>query len=126
MYRRIVYLFISFSFSYLVCNQIWLNYIMNDRHFGYITKSLKETLSGKHFLVFLKIARFNLSQGVVSLCDSAIVWYERVWGFIHNEKLHLRRTVKVKIPITDHFFRSSSFVFHFEWFKMLWECYLKF
>ncbi len=32
--------------SYLVCNQIWLNYFMNDRlDFGYITKSLKETLT---------------------------------------------------------------------------------
>ncbi len=51
---------------------------MNDRHFSYITKSLKETLSEKHFLVFKKLARFNLSQGVVSLCDSAIVWYDEL------------------------------------------------
>jgi hypothetical protein len=29
--------------SYLVCNQIWLNYFMDNCHFGYITKSLKET-----------------------------------------------------------------------------------
>jgi hypothetical protein len=34
---------------------------------------LKETLSEKHFLVLKKLARFNLSQGVVQLCDSAIV-----------------------------------------------------
>jgi hypothetical protein len=28
--------------SYLLYNQIWLNYFLNDRHFGYITKSLKK------------------------------------------------------------------------------------
>ncbi len=28
-------------------------------------------------------------------------------------------------PITDHFFRTSSSVPHFELFKMLWKCYLK-
>jgi hypothetical protein len=27
-----------------VCSQIWLNYFLDDRHYGYITKSLKETL----------------------------------------------------------------------------------
>jgi len=43
-YRR----FLSFFFllSYLVCSQIWLNYFLDDYHFGYITKSLKETLVG--------------------------------------------------------------------------------
>jgi hypothetical protein len=30
-----------FFFKYLVCNQIWLNYFLNDHHFGYITKSLQ-------------------------------------------------------------------------------------
>jgi hypothetical protein len=28
-------------FLYLVCNQIWVNYFLNDCHFGYITKSLQ-------------------------------------------------------------------------------------
>jgi hypothetical protein len=28
----------SFLLSYLVCNQIWLNHLMNDCHFSYITK----------------------------------------------------------------------------------------
>jgi hypothetical protein len=32
--------------SYLVCSQIWLNHFLDDRHFAYITKSLKETLFG--------------------------------------------------------------------------------
>jgi len=32
------------TFSYLICSQIWLNYFVNDHHFGYIAKSLKETL----------------------------------------------------------------------------------
>jgi hypothetical protein len=37
-----IYLFINkiFPLSYLVCNQIWLNYFVNDHHFGYITKIL--------------------------------------------------------------------------------------
>jgi hypothetical protein len=38
--------YIYFLLSYLVRSQIWLNYFLDDRHFGYITKSLKETLVG--------------------------------------------------------------------------------
>ncbi len=30
--------------SYLFCSQIWLNYFLDDSHFGYITETLKETL----------------------------------------------------------------------------------
>jgi hypothetical protein len=40
-YRKILFFFIL---SYLVCNQIWLNYFLDDHHFDYITKSLKETM----------------------------------------------------------------------------------
>jgi hypothetical protein len=41
-YRRILYLFPP---SFLLCNQIWLNYFLDDCcHFGYGTKSLKQTL----------------------------------------------------------------------------------
>jgi len=32
-----------FILSYQVCSQIWLNYFVNDPHFGYITKTLNET-----------------------------------------------------------------------------------
>ncbi len=39
--RRILCFFLP---SYLLCSQIWLNYFLDDYHFGYITKSLKETL----------------------------------------------------------------------------------
>ncbi len=39
-YRRIL---VSFLLSYLVCNPIWLNYFLYDRHLGYITKSFKNT-----------------------------------------------------------------------------------
>jgi hypothetical protein len=28
--------------------------------------------------------------------------------------------------MTEHLFISSSYVFHFEWFNFLLECYLKF
>jgi hypothetical protein len=28
----------SFIFSYMIYNQIWLNLVMDDGHFGYITK----------------------------------------------------------------------------------------
>jgi hypothetical protein len=31
----------SFLLSYLVCSQIWLNHLMNDCHFSYITKLKK-------------------------------------------------------------------------------------
>ncbi len=34
-------------------------------------------------------------------------------------------TTRLELPITDHYLRSSSSVLHFEWFKMLGECYLK-
>jgi hypothetical protein len=40
-YRMILFFFLT---SYLLCSQIWQNYFLDDRHFGYITKSLKETL----------------------------------------------------------------------------------
>jgi len=33
-----------FLLSYQVHSQIWLNYFVNDDHFGYVTKSLKKTL----------------------------------------------------------------------------------
>ncbi len=33
--------------SYLLCSQILLNYFVDDHHFGYITKSLKETVFGR-------------------------------------------------------------------------------
>jgi hypothetical protein len=39
-YRRILFLF--FLLSYLVCSQIWLNHLMDDRHFNYIKKNLKK------------------------------------------------------------------------------------
>jgi hypothetical protein len=42
-YRRTLFFFLL---SYLVRSQIWLNYFLDDRHFAYITKSLKETLVG--------------------------------------------------------------------------------
>jgi hypothetical protein len=28
------------KFSYLECSQIWLNHLMDDRHFSYLTKLL--------------------------------------------------------------------------------------
>jgi len=30
-----------------------------------------------------------------------------------------------RLPTIEHLFICSSYVFHFEWFKMSWECYLK-
>ncbi len=33
---------IFFLLSYLTCSQIWLNYFLDDRHFDYMTKSLKK------------------------------------------------------------------------------------
>ncbi len=36
-YRRILFSFF-FLFSYLVCSQIWLNHLMDDHHFSYLTK----------------------------------------------------------------------------------------
>jgi hypothetical protein len=47
-YQEVVKNFKEFCFifllSYLVCRQIRLNYFLDDHHFGYTTKSLKETL----------------------------------------------------------------------------------
>jgi len=38
-----------------VCSQIWLNYFLDDHHYGYITKSLKETLTMEyHGEIFYK------------------------------------------------------------------------
>ncbi len=59
----------------------------------------------------------------------------RFLGFIESVVLKNRKELwlwyRVNWPITDHMpmtehlFISSSYVLHFEWFKMLWECYLK-
>jgi hypothetical protein len=43
--------FCFFLFSYVLCNQIWLNCFLADHHFEYITKSLKETLWGEEGLI---------------------------------------------------------------------------
>ncbi len=40
-YRRILFFCLL---PYLVCSQSWLNDFATDHHFGYITKSFKETL----------------------------------------------------------------------------------
>ncbi len=40
-----LFLFLFFLLSYLACSQIWLNYFVNDQHFGYMTKSLKGNLA---------------------------------------------------------------------------------
>jgi len=34
-----------FLLSYLVCDQIWLNHLMDDHHFSYITKLERKTPS---------------------------------------------------------------------------------
>ncbi len=38
-YRKIL---IFFPLSYLICSQIWLNHLMDDHHFDYITKLKKK------------------------------------------------------------------------------------
>jgi hypothetical protein len=54
-YRRNLCFFLP---SYLLCSQIWLNYFLDDYHFDYITKSLKETL--EHWLKFSAVRDQNL------------------------------------------------------------------
>jgi hypothetical protein len=58
-------------------------------------------------------------------------FYWHNWSF--NDTIGLDSLIiRVKLFVTDryliteHFFGSSSFVLHFEWFKMLWEHYIKF
>jgi hypothetical protein len=51
-YTRIIIIIIIviFSFStsiYLLCSQMWLNYLLNDCHFGYIKKILKRNPAGQ-------------------------------------------------------------------------------
>ncbi len=41
-YKKIL---VSFLLSCIVCSQIWLNHIVDDCHFNYITKSEKKNLT---------------------------------------------------------------------------------
>ncbi len=41
-YRRIFFFSFFFFFSYLVCSQIWLNRLIHDHHFSYLTKQEKK------------------------------------------------------------------------------------
>jgi len=46
----IIIIIVIFSFStfiYLLCSQMWLNYLLNDCHFGYIKKILKRNPAGQ-------------------------------------------------------------------------------
>ncbi len=55
-YRRILFFFFFLVLpSYLVCSQIWLNYFLDDCHFGYITKILKRN----HVDVCVQVALSN-------------------------------------------------------------------
>jgi hypothetical protein len=67
--------FFFFELSYLVCNQIWLNYFVDDCHFDYIIKSLKETLLSSvfffHFLHIENLAKFNPKK-VAKLIEFAL------------------------------------------------------
>jgi hypothetical protein len=42
-----------------------------------------------------------------------------------TNEARIDRPITDHLPMTKHLFISSSSVLHFEWFKMLWECYLK-
>jgi hypothetical protein len=55
------YFFLNFLHSYLLCNEIWLHYFPDDYHFGYITKSLKETLHSKSSSYFCKSTNTGVS-----------------------------------------------------------------
>ncbi len=58
-YRKVLF----FKLSYLIYNQIWLNYFWNDRQFhqfGCITKSLQETLHHKSVNIFSKMKKWTI------------------------------------------------------------------
>jgi hypothetical protein len=59
-YRRILCFFLP---SYLLCSQIWLNYFLDDYHFGYIPISLKETL--ERWLKFSAVPAQNLLWKII-------------------------------------------------------------
>jgi len=50
--------------------------------------------------------------------------YSHMSKMTHSSRVD--RLIVDYLPMTKHLFISSSYVFHFEQFKMLWECYVKF
>ncbi len=64
-----------------------------------------------------------------SLYDTSLSVFNHQTNQIPN--INFTNAARIDLPITDHLpmtehlFISSSSVLHFEWFKMLWECYLK-
>jgi hypothetical protein len=45
--------------------------------------------------------------------------------FLPHPSPGVDRPITKRLPMTEHLFICSSYVLHFEWFKMLCECYLK-
>jgi hypothetical protein len=71
------------------------------------------------------INRYGTSWGLFYFFISLKTYreYFRVMTF-YCQPSSSNSTPTLGLPITKHFFRSSSSAFHFEWFKMLWEHYL--
>jgi hypothetical protein len=65
--------------SYLLCNQIWLNYFLDDRHFGYITKSLKAVLLHSKQSSKTKSLHFQtctmMRYSIIQTEDSNSAWF---------------------------------------------------
>ncbi len=68
------YLEIRFLPSYLLFSQIWHNYFLDDRHFGCITKSLKETPCLVPKLPILLNVNEWLTLSQHSSCLSVLLW----------------------------------------------------
>ncbi len=106
-----------FLFLYLVCSQIWQNYFVNDRHFGYITKSLKETLDCNNTVKYPQTDsdRFGLhwlyfGTGSFQICCQDIHWWQhapqnrgKFGEFFLRKKKHFARNLRPCVAICPFF-----------------------
>ncbi len=61
--------FLNFLIAYLVFSHVWLNYFLDDLHFGDISKSLKQTLA----LPLWMVVANDFSFYFIQFCDVAQV-----------------------------------------------------
>jgi hypothetical protein len=57
-------------------------------------------------------------------CVAKYIWKDYKRLVLHIQ-FRVDRPITNLLPMTEHLFTSSSYVLHFEWFKMLGEHYLK-
>jgi hypothetical protein len=103
-YRRIL---VFFLLSYILCSQIWLNYFLDSCHFGYITKSLKETLTRR-------LLRFSSMEGRSIIAQ----WPKHARVIFHGSRTwRISQTVPIQETCTTYHISVVCSCAQFLWWK---------